>query len=183
MKTSNVYMNLLFTFMLSISVLFSASLVCASQAVEKKSPLKQTGWVYGFATGISSEPYIDLDNNPFFFPTMGYQGEKLRIFGPYLSYQLLSLHNLKITSRFQPRLTGFKASDGLAFSGMDKRSKSIDAGIGLESFFYTMEWRLSFLRDLLGRSDGLEANVSVAKPIKKGPFIIGYDLNLMLFCW
>ena len=47
------------------------------------------GWMWGVGVAASQDVYTDFDNRIVPIPIIGYVGERLRVYGPFVGYQLL----------------------------------------------------------------------------------------------
>lgn len=128
-------------------------------------------WIYGIGIGQSSEAYRGFDQRTVLMPMVGYRGARLTVMGPFVSYRLQRENNVDLSMTLAPRFWGFDEGDSAFFQGMQAREDSIHGGFTLTSPFVDA-WRLKaqVLGDLLGRSKGIEGDLSVSKPMRLGFF-------------
>lgn len=128
------------------------------------------GFFYGGAISAHSEIYRDYDRRVVLIPVIGYRGERLRVFGPFVSYDLYRAGALSLDARLAPRFQGFDDSDGDNFRGMDDREDSLDIGLGLKYARAGWSFELTGLRDALDRSNGSEWSAGVGRAFRAGRF-------------
>lgn len=143
------------------SVVFSGAVMAQSAAPQ--------GFSFGVGFGVNQEIYQGYNNRTIPLPIIGYQGDRLSVYGPFVSYKLLELGNISFSAKLAPRFAGFDESDSAVFSGMAKRKDSIDGGIGLQ--LQQGNWKLEAqtVFDLLGHSNGQESKLSVSYKYRAGP--------------
>ncbi|GHG60654.1 structural protein MipA [Alishewanella longhuensis] len=148
------------------------TLMCSSAALF--SPLAKAqqppqGYLYGVGVGVNQEIYRGYKRRTIPLPLIGYRGEKLSVYGPFVSYQLLQHNNLTLNAKLAPRFAGFDDSDSDVFIGMAKRKNSLDGGLGVQ--FRQQNWVIEAdtLVDLLGNSKGQESKLSVGYGWRFGP--------------
>ncbi len=144
------------------SSLLIASLALADQPDNEAPKKNNRGFIYGAGIAYQQQIYKGFDQRTIAIPVIGYQGEKLNIFGPFINYQLYKSNNWQFEFTFSPRFNGFDESDSEFFIGMDKRSDSADAGFNLQ--YNIKHWRLGLkaLTDVLSKSDGSTLDFSVS---------------------
>ncbi|MDR6982997.1 outer membrane protein [Rheinheimera pacifica] len=130
------------------------------------------GFSYGVGVGVNQEIYQGYSNRTIPLPIIGYQGDRLTVYGPFVSYKLLDLGNISFSAKLAPRFAGFDQSDSAVFSGMAKRKDSIDGGIGMQLRQDNWKFEAQTVFDLLGNSNGQESKVSVGYSYRAGPVII-----------
>lgn len=136
---------------------------------EARTPVALQGFFYGGAVGIRREIYDGYDQRVVPIPVIGYQGDRLRIFGPFVTYDLARAGGLSLDARLAPRFQGYDESDSDLFRGMDDRDSSFDAGFGLKYRRGEWKWELAGLRDLLDRSGGREWSADLGRTFRFGP--------------
>lgn len=136
------------------------------------------GFFYGLGVSISQTPYQDYDNQIIPLPMVGYMGERLRVFGPFVSYALVQMEGLEVIARIQPRFGGYREKDSPAFLGMAKRKLGLDAGLSLR--YSANKWWVEFtgLRDALGRTDGYELSADMGYDYRFGPLTVSPRLGV-----
>ena len=150
----------------------------ASQRGENRSRVEPRGFFYGAAISIKREIYVDYDESVTPLPVLGYRGEKLNVFGPFVSYEFLSAGDFKFSARAQPRFDGYEESDSDIFEGMDEREISMDIGLGLKYQRDNWKFEIAALHDALDRSNGTEFSASLGKVFRSGPVFIEPSVGL-----
>jgi outer membrane protein len=150
----------------------------ASESFDDKKSSKQTGFLYGVGIALNQEIYQGYDKRIIPLPIIGYQGEKIKILGPFISYHLASIENVDISLMASPIFQGFDASDSKVFAGMADRDSSLAAGLGLN--YKNEQWKLDFsaTHDILNTSNGHLLNASLAHVFNKGPIFIEPSLSV-----
>lgn len=138
------------------------------------------GFLYGAALAVQREIYVDYDRRVIPLPILGYRGEKLRVFGPFVSYEILSNGDFKFSAQARPRFQGFDESDSDIFEGMEERKFSLDIGLGLN--YERENWKLevSGLHDALDRSNGTEFRAGLGKVHRIGSVFVEPEIGLSL---
>lgn len=119
------------------------------------------GFLYGFGAGVNQEIYRGYSSRTIPLPILGYHGEKLSVYGPFISYKLLEQDNITLSTKLAPRFAGFDESDSSFFTGMAKRKDSLDGGIGIQLRQDGWLLEADTMFDLLGNSNGLESKLEV----------------------
>ena len=142
----------------SCSVLALAMLGIHTAAAQEA----QAGFLYGIGVGVNQEIYRGYSNRTIPLPILGYRGDKLSVYGPFVSYKLAELGNFSINAKLAPRFDGFDQSDSTVFADMAKRKDSLDGGIAVQ--LRQQDWLLEAdtVFDLLGNSNGQESTLAVS---------------------
>lgn len=156
-----------FAFVLLLMLSFSVS-----YAEEKMQKKQQTGFMYGVGSAAGTSIYKGVDTEFLPFPFLGYKGEKLNIFGPFLSYDAFSTQGMTLALKLNPRFDSYKSSDSPVFRGMKDRKMSADAGIGAKYVHEGWGAEISGMVDILGRSDGFEVESKIGRSFGRGLFFI-----------
>jgi outer membrane protein len=153
----------------SAAVLSVAALYSATVAAQQAAP---QGFLYGLGIGVNQEIYRGYSSRTIPLPILGYRGDKLSVYGPFISYKLLDLGNISFSAKLAPRFAGFEASDSSVFTGMAKRKDSLDGGFGVQ--FRQQGWLLEAdtVFDLLGNSNGRESKLAVGYSYIAGVLLI-----------
>jgi outer membrane protein len=161
----------------ALPVFFSANTL-ADERGDVRAQLEPKGYLYGIGLGLSQEIYKGYDRRVIPLPILGYRGEKLSVYGPFVSYELLELGDVEFEVQASPRFQGFDESDSDVFIGMEERDFSMDFGANLK--YERDNWKLSvgFLRDMFNKSDGLELKAKIAKAYKFGPIFFEPNLSV-----
>jgi outer membrane protein len=145
-------------------------LVSLSSIAQK--PADRTGFIYGLGLSTSKEIYKGYNRRNIILPIIGYRGEKLNVYGPFVSYNVAKVADLDVLVQVSPRFQGFDEDDSYIFSGMVDRKISMDAGIGLK--YQKNNWKigLSSMFDVLNRSNGMELTSTIAHTFRFGPVFV-----------
>lgn len=143
-----------------------------------RARVEPEGFLYGVGLAVNRQIYRGYDRRVILLPILGYRGEKLLVFGPFVRYALAQSGALTFSIQAAPRFQGFDESDSDLFAGMDERKISMDLGFGLEYASDNFKLELSSLHDLLGRSDGSEIGLSASKVYRSGSWFIEPALGL-----
>lgn len=143
--------------------------VQAQQGQQANAQQPPQGFLYGVGIGVNQEIYRGYKRRTIPLPLIGYRGEKLSVYGPFVSYQLLQQGNVSFSAKLAPRFAGFDESDSNVFAGMARRKSSLDAGFGVQ--WRKQGWLVEAetLHDLLGNSNGQEAKLAVGYGLRFGP--------------
>ena len=150
----------------------------AAEQGEIRARIEPHGFIYGGALGIRSEIYSGYDRRVIPLPVIGYRGEKLQVFGPFVRYQLADAGALDVDIRVNPRFGGFDESDSEIFRGMAAREFSMDLGFGLT--WKRDDWKIELanLHDVLDRSNGQEWTLSLGRAFSAGPVFVEPSVGL-----
>ena len=153
---------------LSSSLLLSS----AAFAQQPQNAQQPQGWMWGFGVAASQDVYTDFDNRIVPIPIIGYTGEKLRVYGPFVGYQLFQQDGFTLDAQLVPVFAGYEEDDSAVFTGMEDRDFSYAAGIGLN--YNTGGWiySLSTNADILGKFDGYQASARIGKQFRIDQYMI-----------
>lgn len=153
----------------TLSLMCSAAVFFSPAAKAQQPP---QGYLYGVGIGVNQEIYRGYKRRTIPLPLIGYRGEKLSVYGPFVSYQLLQHNNLTFNAKLAPRFAGFDDADSDVFIGMAKRKSSLDGGFGLQ--WRQQNWLVEAdtLLDLLGNSKGQETKLSLGYSWRIGPILL-----------
>lgn len=151
--------------------IFSLTLLLAFPSYAEK-PKDSSGFLYGLGLSTNKEIYKGYDRRNILLPIIGYKGEKLNVFGPFVSYEVEKIAGIKVVVQAAPRFQGFDDTDSYIFEGMADRKFSMDAGIGLN--YQKNDWKIniSSMFDMLNRSSGMELTSSIGHTFRFGPFFV-----------
>lgn len=154
-------------------ILMISALTCSAQTFAEQRPsVEPYGFIYGFGLSISQEIYKDYDKRIIPLPIIGYKGENLNVFGPFISYDVADFNNLSLAVKLAPRFAGFDENDSAVFTGMDTRKSSLDAGIAVNYKFNNTRISSSLLADVLGNYNGYEVATSLSYVWRLAPVFI-----------
>lgn len=161
------------TQLVTTALLFSTTTI-ARQSTPDPAP---QGLLYGVGVGINQEIYQGYKRRVIPLPLIGYRGEKLSVYGPFVSYQLMRAGDLSFSAKVAPRFAGFDDSDSDIFIGMAKRKTSLDAGLGLQ--YQLADWTVEAetLIDVLGNSNGYESKIKLSYGLRFGPVQLSPSLG------
>jgi outer membrane protein len=177
-----IYSRMTFWFIVSCLMIFLVSNIAMAQTDKLgEEGLKRSqpeGFLYGIALSYSDEIYKGVDNSVNLWPIIGYSGDRLKVYGPLVSYRLTKAGHLELSALLKPRFNGFDDSDSIIFQGMSKRRSSIDIGLGMNYQINDWKFRVSGTHDLLDRSDGSEVITTVGRTFRVGPLFIEPNIGL-----
>ena len=84
-------------------------LVSLSSIAQK--PADRTGFIYGLGLSTSKEIYKGYNRRNIILPIIGYRGEKLNVYGPFVSYNVAKVADLDVLVQVSPRFQGFDEDD------------------------------------------------------------------------
>jgi outer membrane protein len=140
----------------------------------------QAGFIYGVGLITSGQLYKGFAQRNMFIPLIGYQDEKLKIFGPYISYQIAKFNELSVDFKLSPRFQGYEQSDSDIFIGMQERNNSLDAGIELAYSLQNWQVNITSLFDVLNQSHGYEVKTTISHRYQIGPIFITPQISASL---
>ncbi|MBU2972056.1 MipA/OmpV family protein [Pseudoalteromonas sp. C2R02] len=155
--------------MLFILAFYSFTAIAQQNRGAQREQIEPYGVLYGLGIGVSQEIYKGYDYRIIPLPTIGYRSEKLRIFGPFISYDALNFSDVKLSIKAAPRFQGFDESDSYIFENMNKRKVSMDAGLGLSIEKNNYKADISTMFDVLGNSKGYESTADLSRVFRYGP--------------
>lgn len=150
----------------------------ADERGEVRAQLEPNGFLYGFGLGVNKEIYKGYDRRVIPLPILGYRGEDLTVYGPFVSYEMLEMNDIEFQVQLSPRFQGFDESDSDFFVGMDARKFSMDAGLGAK--YERQNWKisLSVMHDILNKSNGYEMTAKLGRAFKKGPVFFEPNISV-----
>lgn len=160
-----------------LATLGSASLQADDLATTNARP-ESNGFFYGVGLGLNQELYQGYRRRVVPIPMIGYRGERLSVYGPFISYNVVQQGYVNISLRLAPRFAGFDGSDSVVFAGMAKRKSSLDAGVELQVNVQQWRYELGVLADALTHSKGYELNSAMSYQYQKGPFFMVPKLSV-----
>ena len=147
--------------------ILAAGLSASSLATAQPSP-----WSWGIGVVGSEDVYTDYDSRVIPVPMIVYNGDRLHLFGPYVTYDVYRPGDVTVSALLNPVFAGYKASDSPVLEGMDTRHYSMAAGVGVA--YRPGRWALStdIVHDLLGVNEGYESETSVSYVFPLGSIFI-----------
>jgi outer membrane protein len=169
----------------TISTTLAVSLFCAISVIttdearaQEPYRMQDPGFIWGFGLGIVEQVYNGFDQRVIPLPVIGYNGERLKVFGPFVRYEFLQMDKTTVSLQTAPRFNGYEELDSSIFDGMEKRKDSLDIGLGFKREVDRWIFDVSGMYDALGRSDGFELKGSIARVYPAGSFFIAPSLGL-----
>ncbi|MCG6200826.1 MipA/OmpV family protein [Psychromonas antarctica] len=161
------------------SMLLAAALSYSSLTfADNRDKIEPKGFIYGFGLGVNQEVYKDYDMRIIPIPVIGYRGDAVNIFGPFVSYKIADFDGLKFSIKLAPRFAGYDEDDSDVFKGMDTRKSSLDGGIGVDYKYNNLRIDSSLMFDLLGNSNGYESSSNLSYVWRLGAFFIEPSVGL-----
>ena len=145
---------------------------------DNQRPMAQQGFLYGVGVTAGQEIYKGYGHRIVPIPVLGYQNNKLAIFGPFVRYNLLKNDNFSFSANLSPRFQGFDADDSQIFVGMDKRKSSVDVGISARWSHDLVNIFVDAKKDAFSRSKGTELTFGLSKRLALGPVFFEPSLSL-----
>ncbi|MBA6302412.1 MipA/OmpV family protein [Colwellia sp. MB02u-14] len=165
---------------LILSLFFLPFYTFSEQQIASVTREKTPGFLYGVGLSVNKEIYKGYSSRTMPLPLIGYKGENLSIFGPFVSYKLKEVNRFTVSAKLSPRFQGFDESDSYIFKGMEKRKNSLDAGVSVD--YQKNDWKIgiSSMFDMLNRSNGFEIKSSFGRIYKFGPVFLEPSISLSL---
>lgn len=135
-------------------------------------------WSVGVAGIYRSQPYRGVDDDWLVFPSLRYEGERLRLRGPELSYRMLELSGVRLDLLAKMRFDGYQAKDSRFLQGMADRHPSLDFGLRAG-----VRWKRSVieavaLHDTLSQHEGSELALNWRLPLRKAGWNILPEIGI-----
>ena len=106
-SASNLRTDRWILYTLGLLLLASVTLADAAERGQNRAKIEPYGSIYGGALGIRSEIYVGYNQRVIPLPILGYRGEKLRIFGPFVNYEAYRDGAFGFDVKLSPRFNGF----------------------------------------------------------------------------
>jgi outer membrane protein len=144
-------------------------------------PLGKRGRV-GVGVGMigRSSPYRDYSGGVTqVIPAITYNGNRLQILGPNVSYGLVGTGKLRLAAAASYRLGVYEEDDSDFLKGLGDRDSTLMAGLALQAELpMGLDARFSYEHDVLDRIGGGEARVAVDKSFQLGTFRLSPALGV-----
>jgi outer membrane protein len=131
-----------------------------------KTPSYGQGYIYGAGVAYQQQIYKGFDQRTIAIPLLGYVGEKLNVFGPFVSYSLFKKNDWAFDLNLSPRFNGFDDEDSDFFIGMQERKDSLDAGFALKYNPNNWSYQFKALTDVLSKSNGTDIELNFTRKFK-----------------
>lgn len=164
-----------------ILCLISSSQLYAEVKSRRPATIPSSPWVWGIGFSATENIYKGFDGRVIPLPLIGYKGEKLSIFGPYVSYKLYNINNIDISLALSPVFEGYDESDSDIFRGMDDRDFSLAAGVDLSYKKDAWRIKISAVHDILSRYDGYQIQPNISRSFRFGPYMIEPSIGVTYF--
>ncbi|NTS75810.1 MipA/OmpV family protein [Catenovulum sp. SM1970] len=153
-------------------ILLASALLSTSVMAQppKQTQQQPTGWLWGIGLSYQQEIYQDVDDEFRPIPIIGYKGERLQVYGPFVSYDLVQTDDFSFSIKAQPRFNDYESSDSDFLVGMDDRDMSLDVGAGFSWEVADFKLSTGALFDVLDKSGGHELDFSIGYQFQYGPF-------------
>ena len=147
------------------------------QSELRNSPPK--GFIYGAGVSYQQQIYKGFDQRTLAIPLLGYIGEKLNVFGPFISYSVVRNKDWFFDLNLSPRFNGYDEKDSDFFIGMQERKDSLDAGFSLN--YNPNKWSFQFkaLTDVLSKSNGTDLEFNIARKFQHKSLTIQPSLSIL----
>ena len=164
--------------LLSAALLLTSTVNAQTNKGENREQVEQQGWLYGIGLALDQGVYKDFDTRVLPIPLIGYRSENLTVFGPFVNYNFYHNEAVELSARLVPVLEGYDESDSKVFAGMEDRDFSIALGLGATYHHNDLKFEVTTSHDVLNRSDGYEAGISVSKVYRFGAFFVEPSLSI-----
>jgi outer membrane protein len=129
--------------------------------------------IMGLEVAVRADPYKEVNNKILLLPHVIMRRGNFFIDGLQVGYHAIEGGYGRIDFFLSPRLLdGFDAQDSVFLSGMEDRDNSLDAGIATLWRQDTVEFNLSFVTDVLHKSEGKEVTASLGNAYLAGKMAI-----------
>jgi len=138
-------------------------------------------WSIGLAPMVSTSPYKEA---PAYFtpiPILAYQGDRLNIIGPDVTYSICRYKEMKLNLGVRFNFNGYNEDDSDALKGMEDKYYSLDGGLEWRYKIWELDFKISGYYDLLGINKGFNGQVMLSHKIEKDKLIfeMGAGFNWM----
>lgn len=164
--------------LLAATLLLTATVNAQVNKGENRAQVEQHGWLYGIGLGLDQGIYKDFDTRVLPIPLIGYRGENLTVFGPFVNYNFYRHQGFEFSARLVPTFEGYDESDSEVFTGMQDRDFSLALGLGAAYQHNDLKLEVTTSHDVLSRSDGYEADISISKVYQFGMFFVEPSLSI-----
>lgn len=163
-----------------LTLILPFALLAGENINEIPQPKEKSGLVYGVGLSVNKEIYKGYNTRTLPLPLIGYKGERLTVYGPFISYKIKTVEKINVAFKLAPRFQGFDESDSYIFEGMKGRKHSVDAGFEIN--YKSSDWNVSIssLFDVLNNSGGYEIKSSIGRMYKFGPVFIEPSISMSL---
>ncbi len=143
-----------------------------------QNPRDVTGYIYGIGISTGKEIYKGYNRRNILLPIIGYRGERLNVYGPFVSYKVTELAEFTFLLQAAPRFQAFDDNDSYIFEGMKDRRFSMDAGTSVN--YSKNNWKINFglMFDILNRSNGTSLVASLSHTFRLGAVFLEPSLTL-----
>jgi len=140
-------------------------------SIVSAAPGEGTPEFVGAGAVVSTSPYDGVDTKAMAVPFLSGEYKDFYVQGVEAGYRFLKNENLTVSAIVSPRFMGYDSDDSDALNGMRDRRMSMDAGLKAD---YALADQLTLsgkvVADALGRSDGMEYELSLRRPVKGNSF-------------
>jgi len=154
--------------------ILGAGLSASGIATAQSSP-----WSWGIGLVGSEDIYADYDSRVIPVPMIVYSGDRLRLFGPYVSYDIFRPGDVTVSALLNPVFSGYKAADSPVLEGMDTRHYSMAAGVGVT--YRPGRWAVTtdVVHDVLGINEGYESSASLSYVFPLATILVEPSIGLI----
>jgi len=117
----------------------------------------------GLGAYLTTQPYIDRDENVYPVPIVVLRYKKFYMDGTSFGYVFNDDENIELSVVGQPRLMGYEAEDSSALTGMEDRDWSLDGGLRATWKGELFRMNITGLTDLLNNHQGQEISAVFSK--------------------
>jgi MipA family protein len=120
----------------------------------------------GGAMTVVEQPYLDVKASVIPVPWINWRSGRLHLDGITAGYDVLQNRNYSASLVIQPRFDEVSPDDSAALSGIRARSMSADGGVSVARRYHGMQFSLSAVHDVLGKSHGSILTADVSWPMR-----------------
>lgn len=126
----------------------------------------------GAGAVISTSPYDGVKTKTLALPFLSGEYKNFYVQGIEAGYRFFKNDAWVLSAVISPRFMGYSSEDSAVLGGMEDRKRSMDAGLKAD---YQLPQGLvlsgKVLADVLSRSDGMEYDLSLRRPVKGSIFL------------
>lgn len=144
-------------------------------------PLGERGlWSVGLGVIGRSSPYVDYDGGVLQpIPVVTYNGERLQVLGPFLSYGIAGSDRLRLAATARYRIGAYEESESPALTGLGDRDATAMAGLRLVYELPNgIDVQVGYEHDVLDQVGGGTGRFSIDRPFQLGVASLSPRLGL-----
>jgi outer membrane protein len=136
--------------------------VGAAGAAAQPSPATgETRWSLGLGVFSAPRPYVGADNQTRAIPLLDLEYKRFYFRGILAGVQLLASERFTLDVVGRAQFAGFEEKDSIFLAGMEERRETFELGLAASWRLGAFELEAGAFADVLGRSDGVQANLEL----------------------